>query len=93
MGVAGIAYGKVRSCFLCNENRHLGSYAVFSGNHISSGIGSDCKFAHGKSVMMKQYVFFNILLVFFRGVEIGTVIIRDHAVLEGHTQILVFQFV
>ncbi len=62
-GIAGISHRKMRSCLLCDQDRHLIFNAIFSCHHIGSRIRSDGELSQRKSLMIFQYIIINIFPV------------------------------
>lgn len=90
--IAGVAYCKMRSRLLRDQDRQLVLDAIFSSHHIGSRIRANGKFTHRKCLMIMQYMVCDIFLTIFFIIKITATVICDLAIQEIHFQIQVLQF-
>jgi len=82
VGIAGIPYCKVGTGFLCNQNRQLILYMVFSCCHKCGRVRSNRKLTNRKRLMVEQDIILNQLPVFFFCCKVCTTVIGHSAVLK-----------
>ena len=83
----------MRSCLLGNQDWEKIGNIILSGRHIGCRVGSDRKLSHRKCIVVAQYIFLDICLVFLLVLKILTSVRRGHAILEINLQIMVFQLI
>ena len=88
MAVACIAYSEMRSCLFNYEYRQLSQDIVLARHHICGSICSYGKFTYRQSLMVKEYILFDISLTVFRIFVIVAGIFLYDTVFKGKTYIL-----
>ena len=92
-GVAGVAHCEMGTHLLRNQNRKLRADIIALRHHIGCGVGADGKFAQGQSLMVKEYIRFQELLIFGFIVEVLTAVGSDFSIFKTDFQIHIFQFI